>query len=325
MNVLIISSKKDRASLPIIDWLVFFGVERVFKYTFAELISKKLLTFNIKNISGKLTCEICVENASIDRIWFWRDEQYNPDLIADNPEAQESVKQISQYIHEESQSLRKFMFNDSFVKSIKILSNSSFQTLNKLEVLALANNLRLITPNYLITKSKFDVISFKSKYNRIITKPIHESLFLNLNQEAWSQYTEEVNDDILAEMTNSFYPTLFQELVEKRYEIRSFVLDSKIYSMAIFSQNDDQTSVDFRRYNPRKWNRNVPYNLPDEVENKLLKLMHSLQLNTGSIDLVRDHNGRYVFLEVNPNGQFGMVSHPCNYNLEMKIAEAIMA
>jgi hypothetical protein len=34
--------------------------------------------------------------------------------------------------------------------------------------------------------------------------------------------------------------------------------------------------------------------------------------------------GEYVFLEVNPIGQFGMVSAPCNYNLEKKIAQYLI-
>jgi hypothetical protein len=35
-------------------------------------------------------------------------------------------------------------------------------------------------------------------------------------------------------------------------------------------------------------------------------------------------DGREVFLEVNPVGQFGMVSRPCNYQLERKVAELLL-
>jgi hypothetical protein len=35
-------------------------------------------------------------------------------------------------------------------------------------------------------------------------------------------------------------------------------------------------------------------------------------------------NGDIYFLEVNPAGQFGMVSTPCNYYLEEKIAEVLL-
>lgn len=48
--------------------------------------------------------------------------------------------------------------------------------------------------------------------------------------------------------------------------------------------------------------------------------MADLDLNCGSIDMILGNDGLYYFLEVNPVGQFGMVSGPCNYYLERKIA-----
>ena len=51
--------------------------------------------------------------------------------------------------------------------------------------------------------------------------------------------------------------------------------------------------------------------------------MDALHLETGSLDLVKTIDGRLVFLEVNPVGQFGMVSIPCNYHLERNIAAAL--
>jgi glutathione synthase/RimK-type ligase-like ATP-grasp enzyme len=52
--------------------------------------------------------------------------------------------------------------------------------------------------------------------------------------------------------------------------------------------------------------------------------MADLGLETGSIDLIRTPDGRTVFLEINPVGQFGMISHPCNYNLERVVAEHLI-
>ena len=83
--------------------------------------------------------------------------------------------------------------------------------------------------------------------------------------------------------------------------------------MAIFSQADKQTSIDFRNYNYEKPTRRVPYKLPKKFEDKLREFMKLAYLNTGSIDIIRNEKNEYVFLEVNPVGQFGMVSKPCNY------------
>jgi D-alanine-D-alanine ligase-like ATP-grasp enzyme len=51
--------------------------------------------------------------------------------------------------------------------------------------------------------------------------------------------------------------------------------------------------------------------------------MKDLDLESGSIDMVFTQDGEFVFLEVNPIGQFGMTSYPCNYFLEKIIAKRI--
>ncbi len=94
--------------------------------------------------------------------------------------------------------------------------------------------------------------------------------------------------------------------------------------MAIFSQNDDKTKVDYRNYNIEKPNRCAPYSLPQSVESKLFSLMKKIGLNMGSIDMIVTKNTEFVFLEVNPTGQFGWVSENCNYYLEQEIVNCLI-
>jgi glutathione synthase/RimK-type ligase-like ATP-grasp enzyme len=94
--------------------------------------------------------------------------------------------------------------------------------------------------------------------------------------------------------------------------------------MAIFSSADAQTKADFRNYNWKKPNRTVPYELPEVITNKIVELMDSFQMNTGSLDFIVNENNEYIFLEVNPTGQFGMVSFPCNYHLEKIVAQTLV-
>ena len=125
-------------------------------------------------------------------------------------------------------------------------------------------------------------------------------------------------------MYETLFPSLFQELVEKEYELRVFYINRTFYSMAIFSQLDKQTSIDFRNYNRQKPNRTVPYQLPLHIEKKLLQLIDHFEFTTGSIDIIKSISGEYIFLENNPVGQFGMTSSPCNYRLEKIVAKHLM-
>ena len=68
----------------------------------------------------------------------------------------------------------------------------------------------------------------------------------------------------------------------------------------------------------------IPCILPDEIERKLHNLMEFIEFNTGSIDMIVTPANEYVFLEVNPVGQFAFVSDNCNYQLERKIANQLI-
>src|SRR5690606_35383893 len=107
-------------------------------------------------------------------------------------------------------------------------------------------------------------------------------------------------------------------------EVRSYFLNNKFYSMAIFSQLDSLSELDFKRFSDFNPPRTVPYKLPFYVEEKLNLLMNFLQLDNGSIDLIMSSKGDFVFLEINPLGQFGMVSVPCNYNIEHDLAKYLI-
>ena len=52
--------------------------------------------------------------------------------------------------------------------------------------------------------------------------------------------------------------------------------------------------------------------------------MDNLDLNSGSIDIILTPDNKYVFLEVNPVGQFEQVSFPCNYGLFKEVAEYLI-
>jgi len=122
-----------------------------------------------------------------------------------------------------------------------------------------------------------------------------------------------------------FFPSLVQEKIEKRYEVRIFFLFGQCYPMAIFSQRDPQTSLDFRRYNEIIANRMMRCEIPPELEEKITRLMKLADQNCGSLDFIKSHDGEYIFLELNPVGQFGFVSTNCNYELEKLIAEKLIA
>lgn len=204
------------------------------------------------------------------------------------------------------------------------LTHPSELRLPKLLALQLAARAGLQVPATLLTSDVSAARAFCARYGRVITKAVGEADSFLHDGAAWGMYTAEVDPGTLGEPGATMFPSLLQERLDKAYELRVFYLDGRCHPMAIFSQSQAQTATDFRRYDPARPSRTVPYRLPAEVEDAVHAFMALAGLSTGSLDFVKTPDGRHVFLEVNPAGQLGMVSAPCNYDLEKKVAEYLV-
>lgn len=314
---------------------VEYTTERVLDWIFCLGYSAKRI--NGSSIDKKGSVSIEIENNSNNIIEI--DKQYIPQAsivgwyrrfgkpslekkILDSSIDSNFSNSILKSIKADRKVIKDFLISHANID--KWLTLPSLASMNKLKVLTLAKSQGFLIPPTLVCSSREALLSFFKKHNRVILKAISEAPLLS-NFDEWHTYlTHEITEDFFDKVPTLFPPTCFQKMIEKIYEIRVFYLDEKCYSMAIFSQKDKTTSVDFRNYNVKKPNRNVPYKLPLEISNKIKNLMQVIGLNTGSIDLIKNKEGEYVFLEVNPVGQFGMVSRPCNYFLEKKVAEYLI-
>jgi len=207
--------------------------------------------------------------------------------------------------------------------SVSLGSFSKESYNNKLINLVKAKDIGLDVPNFIVTSEYSKVWSFVKKFKKIVLKPAWNMLFFEKNKIGYNTKNTVLNEiDIqnIPYQESIIFPSFIQEYIPKSYEIRSFYLKGVFYSMAIFSQKNEKTKLDYRNYDRESPNRNVPVKLPKEIEEKLHQFMIASDLDTGSIDIVVTKDGRYVFLEVNPVGQFGWLSVNCNYYLEEKIA-----
>jgi ATP-GRASP peptide maturase of grasp-with-spasm system len=217
--------------------------------------------------------------------------------------------------------LYDFIFTILQDNSRRVLGNYFTASINKLTANSTAEKYGFKVPESYILHLKNDLISLLKKRPNLITKAISDGIYLHTRNNGYFSYTEKITESDLKKIPERFFPSLFQVQIEKKYELRIFFIEDHFYPMAIFSQKDKQTVVDFRKYNNSKPNRTVPYSLSEDIRIRLTEMMRELRLNTGSIDIIIDKNNEYYFLEVNPVGQFGMTSQPCNYYLEKKIAE----
>jgi ATP-GRASP peptide maturase of grasp-with-spasm system len=319
--VLLVSSNSDQSTNKVIDWLSYKNIahQRINGENILSPNSEISFQLGADEIELTIANNINNKNPCITAVWFRRNPSYVlPNFFISSIINKPYHSVTLQNLNNELSNAKIGLFS-CIAENAKFLGNFNKFRLNKIETLLAAKNCGIDIPQTLITTQKSDLLQFIKKNGKVITKTIGESYPIEINEtEKYINFTEEISPETISSIPENFYCSLFQEKLDKEIEIRTFYLDGKCFSMAIFSQMDAQTSIDFRKY---KNNRNVPYRITAELENKIKVLMSKLDLNTGSLDIVKTKNGRFVFLEVNPIGQYDMVSVNCNYHLDRKIAE----
>jgi ATP-GRASP peptide maturase of grasp-with-spasm system len=328
-KVLIISDPKEPTTDLIIDWLIFY------KVSYIRLSETQPITVNALSIKegGRVSLEfstydfqnnpIIININEISSIWYRRSKiKINQNLSHSNSQSNifKELFAINRNEIATVETVINYILKQNFRESVNnYLDNDQ----NKIINLIKAEKHGLKTPKTLVTSNRLELEKFyKECRGNVITKPSSQGAPYGGNSKL-NIYTKSLSWDEICSLPKMFPISTFQENVIKQFELRIFYLHEAYYPMAIFSQNDDQTKVDFRNYNIDKPNRTVPFILPLNIKNKLKKLMLDLELNCGSIDLLVNLKNEFIFLEVNPVGQFVQVSEPCNYKLEKKIAKCL--
>lgn len=313
--ILIISNNTDASTNNVIDWLDYYQIPwfRINEDDKIEII--KLQLHNSREpevnilVNGK---ELCLKD--ITGYWYRRG-LLNIQIPLIKTEDYFINAHVQYHVSNEIKYAANFIYH-YLATYKKSLSNYLTAENNKLKYLLLASESGLEIPDTLICNSSNELNTFS---NDIITKSIHELISIAFEDVILGSRTYLISDEILNDET--FLLSLFQKNIHKMFELRIFFILNEMYTMAIFSQENEQTKIDFRNYDETRPNRRVPYKLPDEIEKKIYLFIEKSGLNSGSIDMIVTPSMRYVFLEINPIGQFGMVSYPCNYFLEEKIAK----
>jgi ATP-GRASP peptide maturase of grasp-with-spasm system len=312
------SSSDDRSTDDVIQWLEHKKYSKI-KIFFDEIELENIdIYFDNNNLNFEINNTDITEN-----FWYRRGKfAEQKKVVLDYPieeliiaNKKENIKPIIDFLS----------IGNSKNDNINSFKDNSVL---KLKMLKYCLELKITIPKTLITNNTNDIIKRFNSDEKIIVKSI-ENPIIKVDYLNYCVIFDPVIKILsFNELTSKKHfktqPSLFQEYIEKQFEIRTFYLNGKFKSMAIFSQQNEKTKEDFRNYDYSKPNRNVPFQLPKNIEKKLHKLMIKLNLNCGSFDIIYTPDGKYYFLEVNPIGQFQWLSQNCNYFLERMIAETLI-
>lgn len=275
-----------------------------------EFPSSAQLTFAIEGgrVTGRLLLHDSgreVDLARVYSVYFSHPKPPNP-TFASAPEVLEFAKRETDAA---LRGLWRVLDDDALWVSaphaIRAAESKPFQ-------LRLAADLGLATPRTLVTMQSARARSFLAACRgRMVFKALAQSgepwlhdgdgtPLLQLTNVLDEQHLELLDRVQLA-------PCLFQEYVEKKVELRVTVVGDKVFAAELDSQSDSATVVDWRRMDHARPIPHQPHQLPPLVEDACRRMVSLLRLRYGAIDLILTPEDEYVFLEINPVGQWGWI------------------
>ncbi|WP_437575622.1 MvdD family ATP-grasp ribosomal peptide maturase [Sorangium sp. So ce887] len=196
---------------------------------------------------------------------------------------------------------------------------------NKQVQLDIAREVGLDTPRTLTTNDEGAARAFAATCPGGVIAKMLSSFAVYRDGEEHVVFTNALGAEDLADMRGlSLCPMTFQEKIPKARELRVTVVGERVFSASIDSEAAPGAEVDWRRQGLElidAWRKDA---LPPDVETAVLRLMDQLGLNYGALDILRTPDGRHIFLEVNPSGEFFWLERTPGLPISEALAEVLL-
>ena len=195
----------------------------------------------------------------------------------------------------------------------------------KASQLKMAGALGFELPPTLFTNHPDAFLQFYRQYNGHLVSKAAGKGFVRSLGEGFNRYTQVVSKrDVGYAQAVRFCPLIFQAYVPKLVELRITVVGEAVFAAEIHSQVSHHTRDDWRHYD---WNETpyFPHALPRDLEQRCVQLVHQLGLCYGAIDMVLTPDQRYIFLEINPSGQYFWIEQATGLPISDAICDLLLS
>lgn len=203
--------------------------------------------------------------------------------------------------------------------------NPMFQTYSgerKLMQLNLAHKFGFEIPETIVTNKLKDAHNFLKLHEECIIKPISHGL-QQRGDDFFSIYTSLINNEILSgfNLSDTFdTPIFLQKRIENKRDIRVTLVGKEVFAVEI--EKSDKNEVDWRK--PKIEKKYLIHQLPEMLKERLISINNHLGLIYSAIDLIITPFGKYVFLEINPVGEWGWLEKEIGLNISNSIIKELL-
>lgn len=319
MTVLIITHSQDNESIPLVIQAIEAQGKKAFRFDTDRFPTEMQLDIYYGSTKRVI---LSVDDQTLDlnevsAVWYRRIAIGSkiPNSM-DRQLRQASLKESRVSIEGMIASIRGFHLDP--VPNIRRAENKQLQ-------LQIAGDIGLDTPRTLTTNNPVAVKQFAQECQQgMITKMLSSFAIYDERGREKVVFTNPISSEDLDNLDGlRFCPMTFQEKIPKALELRTIIVGKRVLTAAVDSQALDKARYDWRKQGIALLNAWESYTLPEDVEEKLLKLMAEFRLNYGALDIILTPDGRHVFLEVNPVGEFFWLERCPGLPISQAIAEVL--
>ncbi len=190
--------------------------------------------------------------------------------------------------------------------------------------LAVAAAVGLSVPPTLVTNLPDAVVAFADEHRGdIVTKVLYARMPRDqAGHPAGVAYTTLVPPERAGEDTIGLTAHLFQARVPRRCDVRLTVVGQRMFAAELYPDNGTPPpGLDWRQHHDRVRYRSCQ--VPDTVAAAVLALMNRLGLSFGALDFVVTPDHEWVFMEINPNGQWAWIERATGLPIAAALAELL--
>lgn len=194
----------------------------------------------------------------------------------------------------------------------------------KVYQLKLAQTLGFSIPKTLITNDPDEARTFiDACEGRAIFKTIHRET-LDYGETHLNIPTTLVTDELKAKLDLvRRLPSCFQEALPKQAEVRVTIVRDKIFAVQTIPKHSEPCGIDWRHPEILAELHHTLVTLPQTIIEQCRHMMTTLELSFAALDFVIPPDGRWVFLEINPNGQWYWIEHLTGAPISDALADSL--
>lgn len=233
------------------------------------------------------------------------------------------LREMNQYEH----SIEEQLYNEqwmSFVRNLLIFEEAvwlnnpekTYKAENKILQLKHAIKVGFNIPYTIVTNEEQELPD-----DKYVVKSL-DTAFFNIKGKEGFVYSNIFSNEEIRNSSLELAPVTIQEYINPKIDIRVTVVGKDVFATSITNEGKG-VDIDWRMVKDDVIFTTV--SLPTDIKNKCIKLVEILGLKFGAIDLLMTDKDEYIFLEINPTGEWAWLVHTTGQSIAQSITDMLVS